>query len=119
MIDEGVDLILGYKKDPIFGPIMMLGFGGIYAEILKDVKFCKLPLDQKQIVDMIKELKLFPILNGARGGIKYNLDELSIVIQKISNFFLLYYEEIKNMEINPLRVNKCGIICVDALLENN
>ena len=119
MIDEGVDLILGYKKDPIFGPIMMLGFGGIYAEILKDVKFCKLPLDQKQIVEMIKELKLFPILNGARGGIKYNLDELSCVIQKISNVFLLYYEEIKNMEINPLRVNKCGILCVDALLENN
>ena len=50
------------KKDPIFGPIMMLGFGGIYAEILKDVKFCKLPLDQKQIVDMIKTIK--------SGGIK-------------------------------------------------
>ncbi len=119
MIEDGVDLILGFKKDPIFGPMIMLGFGGIYAEVLKDLSFRRLPLENIEVNNMLKNLKLFPILDGVRGGIKYDINNITDIIQKVSNVFLVYYKDLQSLEINPLRVTKNGVICLDALLERN
>ena len=68
---------------------------------------------------MLKNLKLFPILDGVRGGIKYDINNITDIIQKVSNVFLVYYKDLQSLEINPLRVTKNGVICLDALLERN
>ena len=76
MAGEGVEMILGVKRDPLFGPVVLCGFGGILVELLKDVAIGIPPLSREQAHDMLKRLRGFAILGGVRGKPPADVDAL-------------------------------------------
>jgi len=107
------EMILGFKRDASFGPIMMLGWGGIYAEIFKEVKLETSDLNYQRALKLIKALKIYPILNGARGQQKFDLKNLAkalVNLARLSN----EHPEIKEMDINPLFVSPDGVLAGDV-----
>ncbi len=109
---RGVDLIVGFKKDPTFGHLLMVGLGGIYVEILKDVSFGICPVSEKEALFMMRELKSYPILEGARGGVRVNLEALARTISLFS--FIPVITGLSEGEINPLRATESRIMALDA-----
>ncbi|MFZ4631990.1 MAG: acetate--CoA ligase family protein [Patescibacteria group bacterium] len=101
------EIILGFKRDVSFGPIMMIGLGGIYAEVFKEVKLATSDLDIKQASEVIADLRIYPILNGARGKKKYDTKSLAkalVNLSKIAN----EHPEIKEFDINPMFIFEKG-----------
>ncbi len=112
MAPEGVDVIMGFTRDATFGPLVMFGLGGIYVEILKDVTFRLAPLTFGEAREMVREIKSYPILRGARGGQKVDLDAL---VEALVRFALLAWElDLAEGETNPLRVATKGVVALDA-----
>ena len=109
----GVELIVGARMDPSFGPIVMCGLGGIYVEVMKDVSFRGLPLDRREVITMIKEIKSYPILLGVRGEKKKDIDSLVDTILKVGPSFSRC-PSISDIEINPLVVHERGAKAVDV-----
>ena len=100
-ITGGIELIIGVKKDPVLGRLIMIGAGGIYTEILKDSVFRILPIGKNDAREMISELKIHPILKGARGSQAINLEaveETLLTIAKLAEAV----PKINQLEINPL-----------------
>lgn len=97
------EIILGFKRDTSFGPIIMVGLGGIYAEVFKEIRLATSDLDFKSASDLLKELKIYPILNGARGQKKYDIKGLAKVLVNLTKL-ANEHPEIKEMDINPLFV---------------
>ncbi|BAT72340.1 hypothetical protein TST_1554 [Thermosulfidibacter takaii ABI70S6] len=110
---DGIDLIVGFKKDPTFGAVVVVGLGGIYVEILKDIAHGIAPLSTKEATAMLKSLKSYPVLEGARGSIKVDVELLAEIISKFS-VLAASIEELKEGEINPLRATADRIIALDA-----
>ena len=117
MIEKGIEVILGAKIDPVFGPFIMFGLGGIYAEVIKDVAFLEAPANKKMVIEMIKRLKSSRIFEGER-GIKINYDLLVDTIVKLSNFIYAHKDHVKEIEMNPVIVNEKNVIGLDALIIN-
>ena len=117
MIEKGIEVILGAKIDPVFGPFIMFGLGGIYAEALKDVVFVEAPANKIMADEMIKRLKSSKIFEGER-GVKINYNLLIDIIVKLSNFIYAHKDQIKEVEINPVIVNQKNVIGLDALIIN-
>lgn len=115
---EGQQLIIGAKYDQVFGPVIMFGLGGIFVEILKDVSFRLAPITKKEAKEMIKEIKSYRILAGARKQKKVNLEKLSEVLVNCSR---LISEEtnIKEVDLNPVIANQRGVFVVDAKIIKN
>jgi acetyltransferase len=107
MVKEGKETIIGMTTDPSFGPVVMFGLGGVYVEVLKDVSFRVAPLTDADAMEMVRAIKGFPILNGARGERPVDLDKLSECLQRMSQM-ILDLPEIKEMDINPLIVFEKG-----------
>ena len=117
MIKKGIEVILGAKIDPVFGPFIMFGLGGIYAEAIKDVAFVEAPANKQMVVEMIKRLKSSKIFEGDR-GVKINYDLLVDTIVKLSNFIYAHKDHVKEIEMNPVIVNEKNVIGLDALIIN-
>ena len=119
MASEGVEMILGIKRDPLFGPVVLCGFGGILVEILKDVSIGIPPLSRKQAHDMLKRLRVFPILAGARGKPAADIDALCDAIAGLSRLAWSFADQLAALDINPLIVlpKGKGVVAVDALVE--
>ena len=117
MIEKGIEVILGAKIDPVFGPFIVFGLGGIYAEAIKDVAFVEAPANKKMVVEMIKRLKSSKIFEGDR-GVKINYDRLVDTIVKLSNFIYAHKDHVKEIEMNPVIVNEKNVIGLDALIIN-
>ncbi len=114
MADEPItELIIGMTTDPQFGPALMFGIGGILVELLEDVSFRIAPVTEYDCREMIKEIKGFPILDGYRGKPKADINAIVDVLMKISEL-VIKYEEIKEMDLNPVFIYEQGLICVDA-----
>ncbi|MFX1488811.1 MAG: acetate--CoA ligase family protein [Promethearchaeota archaeon] len=114
MADEPItELIIGMTTDPQFGPALMFGIGGILVELLEDVSFRIAPITKYDANEMIHEIKGFPILDGYRGKPKADLDAIIETLLKISDF-VVKYEEINEMDLNPVFIYEKGLICVDA-----
>ena len=113
---KGSEIILGVKKDENFGHLIMFGFGGIFTEITKDVSFRFSPIDKKEAMKMIKEIKLFPALNGYRNLPKMNVDSIAEALVGLSNL-VSEHEEIKELDINPLIVTEKECFAVDVRIE--
>src|ERR671930_369259 len=115
MVAPGVtELIIGLQNDPQFGPIIMLGLGGIYTEIFRDVSFRVLPITKKDAEEMIEDLKGKQILKGFRGSEPVNINVLSNELVNIGNLGLdmaSYYESI---DFNPVIVYSNDYCVVDA-----
>ena len=116
MAADGVDCILGVKIDPVFGPIVMFGLGGVFTEILKDISFRRAPVTPATALGMIDDLKGAALLKGARGAEPSDLGSLSDAISALSIFAAAHAEAIESIEINPLRALPAGCLGLDALI---
>ncbi|MNK43274.1 succinyl-CoA synthetase subunit alpha [compost metagenome] len=118
MVQGGVELILGTKKDPMFGPMVMVGLGGIFAEIFKDVALQPAPVDEAQATAMLQSLKAFPLLDGARGRPKADVPAAAKAIAALSRFAVRHADSVSEIDINPLVVldQGRGAHALDALL---
>ena len=113
MIKDGQEVILGMKRDPQFGPLLMFGLGGIYVEVLKDVSFGLAPLSRREAQEMIHEIKTFKILKGVRGQKSVDIKAIENCLLNLSNLSL-DFPKIKEIDINPLIVKERGAVAVDA-----
>ena len=116
MIKGGIECILGAKIDPVFGPVVMFGLGGIYAEVMKDIAFAEAPLSNEQAEKMILSLKGKDLFYGARGQSSTDIKSLIKVIVSLSNFIAANSDQVDQVEMNPLLVNENQIIALDALI---
>ncbi|MEO3384691.1 acetate--CoA ligase family protein [Mesorhizobium sp. CAU 1741] len=107
MVQGGVvELIVGVVRDPLFGPVMTIGTGGVLVELLKDSATLLLPTSREEIEAGVRGLKLFPLLDGYRGRKKADLDAATDSILKITDFVSAHAHIIDELDINPLIV--CG-----------
>ncbi len=117
MVQGGKEVILGSIRDPQFGPVIMFGLGGIYVEVLKDVSFRIAPLSVEDAGGMIRSIRSFPMLQGARGEKPVNLDSIVESLLRLSQL-VTDFPEIFDIDINPLKVFPDGRepIALDARL---
>ena len=101
MVPTGREVILGVTKDPTFGHLMMFGLGGIYVEVLKDVVFRIAPLTRTEADEMVREIRSFPLLAGARGEQPADLDGIVECILRVSQM-VTDFPQIVELDINPL-----------------
>ena len=110
---DAVELILGIKKDPVFGTVMLVGMGGTSAELFKDRRLEFPPLNERLARRMIESLKIYPLLTGYRGTKTKNVDKLIEVLIRLS-YLAADYPEIKELDINPVLVTPDDVIALDA-----
>ena len=111
MISGGEEVIIGMKRDPAFGTVLLFGLGGTYVEIFKDVSFRIAPIGPKTIRHMIQEIKSYPLLDGARGRKPCDVDSLIRIVSLLSRM-VMDCPLIKELDINPLRVMPAGKGCI-------
>jgi len=114
MAEPADELIIGVTRDPTFGPAVMFGFGGIFVEVLKDVAFRIAPITERDAMEMIHEIKALPILLGARGGPKVNLQNIVDVLLKVSQLSIDYIQDILEVDLNPIFAYENDLLVVDA-----
>jgi len=117
MLKPGLEMIIGIKKDPVFGPAIVLGLGGVFVEVLKDVSTRVAPLREEDARAMLEELKGRALLEGARGSLPRDKDALVEVLVKVSRLAYEMEDLIQEMDINPLIVQARGdgAVAADAL----
>ncbi|WP_038204716.1 acetate--CoA ligase family protein [Xenophilus azovorans] len=118
MVRGGVELIAGVSRDPVFGPVVMVGFGGIYAEILKDVAVQVAPVSEEEAQHMIRGLRMFPLLDGARGRPKADVAAAARTVARLSEFACRHAAEVAEIDMNPILVRPEGegVLVLDALM---
>lgn len=107
MIQKGTETIIGARRDRAFGPVIMFGLGGIYVEVLKDVAFRALPLDRREIISMLKDIRSYSLLLGVRGETQRDIGSIVDTIIKLGKV-IRKCEDISDVEINPLTVYEQG-----------
>ncbi len=119
MASEGTEMILGIKRDPLFGPVIVCGFGGILVELLKDIAIGIPPFSREHAHSLLKGLRGWPLLTGFRGKPRADIDALCDAIVSVSNLAVSLGEQLLALDINPLIVheNGRGVVAVDALVE--
>jgi acyl-CoA synthetase (NDP forming) len=113
MMPKGKETIIGMKRDPQFGSLLMFGLGGIYVEVFRDVSFRIAPISKKDAFDMIKEVKAYRLLRGVRGEKPSDINSLVDVLLRISKLSM-DFEEIVEMDLNPVFVYESGCCVVDV-----
>jgi acetate---CoA ligase (ADP-forming) len=118
MAKKGVEIILGTLLDTTFGPMIMVGFGGITTELFRDVVYRPAPVSAAEASAMLAELKAAPLLNGFRGAAKADIAALAQLISQVSVLAAAYRDQISEIEINPVLVHPegQGVTIVDALV---
>ncbi|WP_433045998.1 acetate--CoA ligase family protein [Dactylosporangium sp. CS-033363] len=118
MAPAGVEIIVGTAVDPIFGPVVMAGAGGIHAEVLRDVSLRLAPVGVDEARAMLGELKVAPLLAGARGRPPADVDALAAVVSRLSAAAAAWRETIAEIDLNPVVVlaRGEGVRLVDAAL---
>ena len=112
-VADGVELIVGAIRDPRFGPIVLVGLGGIYAEILRDTAVALAPVGESEAEALIRSLRGAPLLTGARGRAQLDLAAAARVVAAISGVAAAC-EEVEEIEVNPLLVTSAGAFALDA-----
>ena len=118
MVEDGTETILGVQNDPVFGPVVMFGLGGVFTEVLHDVAFRRAPFGEGEARRMIESVKGYPLLAGARGTELADVAALAKAIARLSTFAEANREVIENIEVNPLVVRPAGqgVLALDALI---
>ncbi|GAA0317467.1 acetate--CoA ligase family protein [Sphingomonas oligophenolica] len=119
MISGGTECIVGVHGDPLLGPVVMFGLGGVTVELLKDVATRLAPATPEEAVEMIRSIRSFPLLDGFRGRAKADISALAQAISSVSRLAAANADVIVTLEINPLRVmdEGKGILALDAVIE--
>jgi acyl-CoA synthetase (NDP forming) len=118
MADGGEEVIVGFSRDPLHGPVVLFGLGGIFVEVLKDVALRVAPLNRRDAEEMIREVKGFPLLDGARGRPKADVDALVELILNVSRMAVELRDVVSEVDLNPVRVRPAGqgLVALDALV---
>ncbi|MBW6460428.1 MAG: bifunctional acetate--CoA ligase family protein/GNAT family N-acetyltransferase [Bacteroidales bacterium] len=112
-VKDASEMILGIKKDPVFGTVLLVGMGGVGAEVFQDTKLAFPPLNERLTRTMIRSLKIYPFLKGYRGAPAKDIEKLIEVIIRLS-YLAADYPEILELDINPLLVTTNDVIALDA-----
>jgi acyl-CoA synthetase (NDP forming) len=113
MLPGGREVILGGKRDPSFGPVVMFGSGGIYAEVFQDITFRLAPLTRDVASEMIAEVRGSRLLRGVRGDRPVDLEAVVEVLLALSRL-MVECPEVTELDVNPLLVFEEGVVAVDA-----
>jgi len=105
---QGTEVLIGARTDPQYGPFLMVGLGGIFVEVLKDVSIRLLPIDEREAREMLKELRGYKVLEGVRGQKPRDVDALVRAMVGLSEIFAAYREHLSDLEINPIMVREQG-----------
>jgi acetate---CoA ligase (ADP-forming) len=118
MAKKGVEIIIGTLQDKTFGPMIMVGLGGVTTELFRDVIYRPAPVSATEAIAMLAELKAAPLLNGFRGATKADISAASQLISQVSVLAAQHAREISEIEINPVLVHPegQGVTIVDALV---
>lgn len=118
MAPKGVECIAGVHCDPVFGPVVMFGLGGVFVEVLKDVSFRLAPFGRDEALDMIREIKGYALLQGARGAPPCDVDALADALATLSRFAHARAGDFSSVEINPLLAlaEGQGAVALDAVV---
>jgi acetyltransferase len=112
---SGLELMVGAVRDAAFGPTVTVGLGGVFAEALKDTSTRLAPLTADEAQQMLDELRAAPLLGGWRGGAPLDREALASALVRLGDF-LCQQADVKELEINPLRVYPHGVMALDVLL---
>ncbi|MBM4262185.1 MAG: acetate--CoA ligase family protein [Deltaproteobacteria bacterium] len=115
---QGPEVLIGARTDPQYGPFLMVGLGGIFVEVLKDVSIRLLPVDEKEARAMLKELRGYKVLEGVRGQAPRDVDALVKAMVGLSQIFAAHRNTLSDIEINPIMVREQGkgVAAVDVRL---
>jgi len=119
MISGGVETILGVHVDPVFGPAVMFGLGGIFVEVLQDVTFRMAPFDKEEALRMIDEIRGRPMLDGVRGAPAADIPALAEALSALSQFAAAHRDRLLSVDLNPFVVLPMGqgAMALDAVVE--
>ena len=115
-VSGGVETVVGVSHDPLFGPVVMVGLGGVFVEVLRDVTFRVPPFDRDEGGRMVRELQGYPLLEGARGQKPVDVDALVDVIMNVQRLAMDLAGDVRELDINPLIVRPRGAVALDALV---
>jgi acyl-CoA synthetase (NDP forming) len=118
MVEGGHEVLLGVARDPTFGPVLTVGLGGVYVDVLKDLAFRLPPLSAQEALEALRELRAYPLLQGFRGRPRVDIGALAGCIERISWLAVDLQDSVAELDINPLRVlaEGKGVRVVDALV---
>ncbi len=119
MVKDGLEAIVGVTNDPLFGPAVMFGLGGVFAEVLKDVSFRLAPVTPSVAREMVEEIAGYPVLAGARGKAPADIDALVNAIARLSALAVDLKDHVAELDVNPLFVfaKGKGVKAADALIK--
>ena len=117
MLKAGTEMIIGLNSDPQFGPMLLVGMGGVFVEVFKDAALYPVPLNHDEALHMLQSLKSFKLLNGYRGNPPADIESLTDMMVKISDFAYRKKDTLKELDMNPLFVYPKGegVAIADAL----
>jgi hypothetical protein len=118
MAGAGIETILGIQSDPVFGPVVMFGLGGVFAEVLRDVTFRAAPFGEAEAHRMIDEIAGRAVLDGVRGRPGGDVDALAEVLAALSRFASAHAADLETCDVNPflLRPPGEGGVALDAVI---
>lgn len=115
MAPSGVEMFLGIRRDPQFGPVVLLGFGGVLAETINDVQFALPPFDASHARRCVDRMQLRSLLDGVRGEPAVDLDDFCRVASRFSVMAHALSDVLSELDVNPVIVSEAGAVAVDAL----
>ncbi len=116
MVENGFELIAGVVNDEVFGPVVVVGAGGIYAELMRDSSCRLAPFDEDIARQMLDELRCRPILDGARGKPALDVDAAAKALAALSRFAWEHRDAVSEIDVNPLFILPQGVLAADALI---
>lgn len=116
MVTDGVEIMVGARVDPQFGPLVLVGLGGIFVELIDDVAIALAPIDKWAALQLIGRIKGQALLHGYRGGKAVDLPALADIVSRISELIADQHGAIAEIDVNPLICTSNAIVAVDALI---
>lgn len=117
-VRPGTELLLGVHRDPLFGPVLTLGFGGVTAELVGDVRHHVLPIDAAQARSLLQQLRMYPLLEGYRGQPGGNVDAVVDAVVRMADMAMALQDVLEAVEVNPLIVESgtdAAVVAVDCV----
>ena len=116
MVGAGLEIVVGGRVDAQFGPLIVVGLGGVLVELMRDTVTRLAPVNQQEALDMLKSLKGAAVLAGFRGQAPVDLTQLALLVVRLSEFLADQADEVVEVDVNPVICSPAGLFAVDALI---
>ena len=118
MVSDGLETIIGVLNDPVFGPVVVFGLGGVLTETLRDTTYRVAPFDTETAREMLGELRASPVFAGLRGQAPHDVEALAQMLAAVSEFAWLLRDRMAEINLNPVlaRAAGSGVVIADALI---